>query len=143
MGHLSIAARLVALCAVGVSAIPLRLASYYSPGVVLQRGAPVTIDGWASPGAPVTAALLNAPANASVFASTVASASDGSWAVTFPAQSAGTGWELFATTGADVERCASFAFYCTGPAVSVGNVAFGDVLGCFGQSESRVGALVV
>jgi sialate O-acetylesterase len=119
------------------NAAPFRLASIFGPGMVLQRDAPVTVWGWATPGTSVYAYLVNAATNATLQASGVADGT-GLWSVKFPAQPAsGFDSRLFAATSdIDIGRCLTYQFYCSGASLSVPGIAFGDVVQCIGQSNS-------
>ena len=139
----SLAALLLLLPAHGAS--PFRLASIFGSEMVLQRGAPATIWGTASPGVAVTAQLFNTATNATLLASGTAG-DDSVWAVTFPAQPAsGFSYKFFAATSSDdFERCSLFQFYCSGASLSLYPLAFGDVIECIGQSvRERAPALPV
>lgn len=91
----------------------VRLPRLIGDNMVLQRGEPVTIWGWASPKEKVTVTFKNKSYSA------VATA-DSSWKVQLPAQAAGTGYDML-VRGKNQIR--------------IRNVAFGDVWLCSGQSN--------
>ena len=93
---------------------PLRLARLFQDGMVLQRGGPVPVWGWAPAGAVVTATLAGHTARG-------AADGDGRWTVRLPAMTAGSGHTL-EVAGA-------------GMRVTVRDVAVGDVWVASGQSN--------
>ena len=80
------------------SAAGLRLPAIFGDGAVLQRGKPITVWGWGTPGASVTAAFRSTTRRATADAA-------GKWRVTFPALAAGGPFLLSVIAGADrIER---------------------------------------
>ncbi|HEX2779743.1 MAG TPA: sialate O-acetylesterase, partial [Gemmatimonadaceae bacterium] len=97
------------------SATPqLRLPKIFSDGMVVQRGAPIPVWGWAAPKALVTARLRGHVLRATAD-------STGHWSVAFPASAAGGPFTLRVDAGSDH--------------VAVGNVLVGDVWVASGQSN--------
>jgi sialate O-acetylesterase len=96
------------------------LAPWFGDHAVLQRDRPLTLWGWAAPGAAVTVALagpgLAAPATASATA-----AADGRWQARLAALAAGGPYTLTAAAG--------------GRSASAADVLVGDVWLCSGQSN--------
>jgi hypothetical protein len=129
---------LLAACALGASALPFRVASLFSSGMVLQRDAPASAWGWSTPGSTVFGALINSATNATLLSSGVADASGG-WSVPFPAQpkSGGVYRLLLTTSPIDEQRCDLFQFYCSGASISFSGIAFGDLLLGIGQSNMQ------
>ena len=93
---------------------PLRLARLFSDGVVLQRGTPIPVWGWARPGDTVSVALHGASARA------VANG-QGQWRALLPASAAGGPWALEVSSGTTRLR--------------VADVLVGDVWVASGQSN--------
>jgi sialate O-acetylesterase len=71
----------------------LCLPQIFQDGLVLQREVPITVWGWAAPGAPVRAVLHNEVAEVTADAS-------GAWSAAFPALPAGGAYALTVSTGA-------------------------------------------
>ncbi|MCX7818705.1 MAG: sialate O-acetylesterase [Kiritimatiellae bacterium] len=92
----------------------LRMPAIFSDGMVLQRGRPIAVWGWASPGATVTVRLANAVTQ-------VVAAADGAWRAVLPAMPSGGPHELSVTSG--------------GGARTVRDVVVGEVWVCSGQSN--------
>jgi sialate O-acetylesterase len=124
------------------SAMPFRVAQIFAPNAVLQRNEPIAVWGWASPGAFVTAALFNADLGNITVWGNGTTGSDGLWTATFPPQVAASNWELFVTLeeadAATLEKCRTFAYYCTAPSFTVQPIHTGDVILCIGQSNMQV-----
>jgi len=95
-------------------AATLRLPSLFSDGMVVQRGRPVVIWGWASSGALVRVRL------AAVETQVVANA-DGAWRAVLPAMPSGGPHELTVTS--------------SGEACRIRDVVVGEVWVCSGQSN--------
>ena len=94
----------------------LRLHAIFDSDMVLQRGKPITIWGWAKPGAAVTVQLGTDKADAK------AAAEKGRWEVTFPAREASAEPQtLTVNSGSDK--------------VEMGNIVVGDVWVMYGQSN--------
>ena len=127
-------ALLLLLCPLA-QALPFKLASIFGNGMVLQRNAPATVWGFASPSTLAFAVLTNVATNATFNASGVTSA-DGVWAVTFPAQAGGYEWRISVSDSPEVVACAQDPFYCEGAFAEITSVVFGDVLLCVGQSSA-------
>jgi sialate O-acetylesterase len=90
----------------------------FSPGMVLQRGAPIRLSGKGSPGGTVIVSLDETNR-------TVRVAEDGTWSSEFPAMKAGGPHVLKAVEGADT--------------VALADVLCGDVWLCSGQSNMQMG----
>ena len=76
------------------AAEPLRLAKIFSDGLVVQRGAPIPVWGWAAPRTTVTVRFRGGIARA-------AADSAGRWRATLPASSAGGPYALTVEAGAE------------------------------------------
>ena len=94
----------------------LRLHAIFDSDMVLQRGKPITIWGWAEPGENVSVQLGKDKAEAK------AAADKGRWEVTFPAREASADPQTLTVT-AGVET------------VEMGNIVVGDVWVMYGQSN--------
>lgn len=94
----------------------LRLHAIFDSDMVLQRGKPITIWGWAAPGATVSVQLGNDKSDAQ------ANADKGRWEVTFPAREASAEPQTLIVT-AGTER------------IEMGNIVVGDVWVMYGQSN--------
>lgn len=94
----------------------LKLHAIFDSDMVLQRGKPITIWGWADPGTVVSVQLGNDKAEAR------AAADKGRWEVTFPAREA----------SADPQNLIVAA---GGEKVEMGNIVVGDVWVMYGQSN--------
>ncbi len=92
----------------------LRLPALFSDGMVLQRGRPVVIWGWAGAGASVTIRLATAETQ-------VVAAADGAWRATLPAMPSGGPHEITVASG--------------GEATTIRDVVVGEVWVCSGQSN--------
>lgn len=92
----------------------LRLPKIFSDGMVVQRGAPIPVWGWAAPKTVVTARLRGHVARATAD-------SAGRWSLSFPASAAGGPFALRVDAGSDH--------------LTVGNVLVGDVWVASGQSN--------
>ena len=100
----------------------LRLASLFSGGLVLQRGVPTRVWGWAHHGCGVGATL--AVGGGRPLRLLVEHRVGGLWVATVPPRAAGGGGRL--------------AFFTTaGDAAAVEDVAWGEVLLCLGQSNMQ------
>lgn len=98
----------------------LKVHGIFSSHMVLQRGKPIRIWGWSTPGATVGVRLGEENAEAT------AGAEKGRWEVTFPAREASTEpLQLTVTSGADT--------------VALQNIVIGDVWVMFGQSNMAFG----
>ena len=93
---------------------PLRLPAIFSDDMILQRGKPIPVWGWAGPGEKITVTLGDGRAQTTAD-------KDGKWRVTLPAMQPGGPLELL-VTGEKSEVC------CT-------DVLMGDVWLCSGQSN--------
>jgi sialate O-acetylesterase len=94
----------------------LRLHAIFDSDMVLQRGKPITIWGWAAPNAPVSVQFGSDKADAK------AAADKGRWEVTFPAREASAEPQnLTVTAGAEK--------------IEMGNIVVGDVWVMYGQSN--------
>jgi len=115
---------LVALCLAGtasaaaaqVDAAPSRLrpARLFADGVVLQRGAPIPVWGWAPPTTAVSVQLAGRTRLVTADAA-------GAWRVTFPAMPAGGPWEM--------------SIAALGERIAVRDILVGDVWVASGQSN--------
>ena len=94
----------------------LRLHAIFDSDMVLQRGKPITIWGWAEPGASVTVQLGPDKAD------TTADAGKGRWEVTFPARAASADPQTLTVTAG-------------GEKIEMGNIVVGDVWVMYGQSN--------
>lgn len=94
----------------------LRLHAIFDSDMVLQRGKPIIIWGWAKPGAAVTVQLGTDKADAK------AAAEKGRWEVTFPAREASADPQTL-TVNSGSEK------------VEMGNIVVGDVWVMYGQSN--------
>lgn len=94
----------------------LRLHAIFDSDMVLQRGKPINIWGWAAPGAAVTVQLGAERGEAR------AAAGKGRWEVTFPAREASAEPQTLTVTAG-------------GEKVEMGNVVVGDVWVMYGQSN--------
>jgi len=92
----------------------LRLPKIFGDGMVVQRGAPVTVWGWAAPGATVRASIAGRSASATADAG-------GRWEVALPALSAGGPYELAVRQGTN--------------RITLRDVLVGDVWVASGQSN--------
>lgn len=72
----------------------LRLAKIFSDGLVVQRGAPIPVWGWAAPRSPVTVRFRGGTARATADGA-------GRWRATLPASSAGGPYALTVESGAE------------------------------------------
>jgi len=115
--HVPVAAWLVALLA-GSAAAAVRPAAVFSDHMVLQRGGPVPVWGWAAPGEKVTVSIAGQTVEA-------AAAEDGRWRVTLAALKAG-GPHTLVVKGAGSE------------AVTVHDVLVGEVWLASGQSNMNM-----
>lgn len=93
---------------------PLRLPRIFGDGMVVQRGAPVTVWGWAAPGASVRVSIAARAASATA-------GTDGRWKATLPAMRAGGPYELAVASG--------------GRRIVLHDVLVGDVWVASGQSN--------
>jgi sialate O-acetylesterase len=100
----------------GAPAGKLRLHAIFDSDMVLQRGKPITIWGWAAPNAAVSVQLGKDKAD------TKAAADNGRWEVTFPAREASAEPQTLTVTAG-------------GEKVEMGNVVVGDVWVMYGQSN--------
>ncbi|MFL5562774.1 MAG: sialate O-acetylesterase [Gemmatimonadaceae bacterium] len=96
------------------AAHPLRFATLFSDGLVVQRGARMPVWGWAAPGATVTARFRGRLTRGTADSS-------GRWSVTFPASAAGGPFTLTADAG--------------GEHAAIADVMVGDVWVASGQSN--------
>ena len=105
-----------------VHAPPLTFANLFSSDMVLQRGQAAVLWGTGTPGrrVDVTVAL---PTDSSVVVSSLV-APNGEWRVQLKAMDAATGVTITATDGVNT--------------LTLGNVAFGDVFLCSGQSNMKI-----
>jgi sialate O-acetylesterase len=113
----ALAAFLLPLGAAAQPAAPAaapRLPKLFADGVVLQRGAPIPVWGWAAPNAAVAVTFRGATRRATA-------RSDGAWKVQLPAAAAGGPYELTVAGARDTVR--------------VRNVLVGDVWVASGQSN--------
>jgi sialate O-acetylesterase len=94
----------------------LKLHAIFDSDMVLQRGKPITIWGWATPGATVSVHLGSDKAEAK------AEGDKGRWEVTFPAREASAEPQTLTVT-AGTEK------------VEMGNIVVGDVWVMYGQSN--------
>lgn len=94
----------------------LKLHAIFDSDMVLQRGKPIVIWGWAKPGDSVSVQLGNDKAEAK------AAAEKGRWEVTFPAREASADPQTL-TVSAGSEK------------VEMGNIVVGDVWVMYGQSN--------
>lgn len=94
----------------------LRLHAIFDSDMVLQRGKPITIWGWAAPDAPVSVQFGGDKADAK------AAAGQGRWEVTFPAREASAEPQNL-TVAAGNEK------------IEMGNIVVGDVWVMYGQSN--------
>jgi sialate O-acetylesterase len=108
------AAASVAKAQVTVPPVALRLPQLFGDGMVLQRGTPVPVWGWAAPGTRVAVTLQGRTARA-------AADSGGVWSVMLPAMSAGGPYALAVEGG--------------GVRIDVRDVLVGDVWVASGQSN--------
>jgi len=115
--RLSVAACLVALLA-GSAGADVRLAAVFSDHMVLQRGCPVPVWGWAAPGQKVTVTVAGKKAEATADAG-------GRWKAELPALEAG-GPHTLVVTGAG------------GNPVTVNDVLVGEVWLASGQSNMNM-----
>lgn len=99
-----------------VQAEQLRLHAIFDSDMVLQRGKPITIWGWAAPNSPVSVQFGKDKADAK------AAESKGRWEVTFPAREASAEPQIL-TVSAGGEK------------VEMGNIVVGDVWVMYGQSN--------
>lgn len=95
---------------------PLRLHAIFDSDMVLQRGKPITIWGWAAPGNPVSVQLGKDKADAK------AAPDRGRWEVTFPAREASAEAQTLTVTAG-------------GEKVEMNNIVVGDVWVMYGQSN--------
>ena len=132
--RVALAALALAAAPAPAAALPVRLASIFGPGMVLQRDADVGFWGWGRPSATVYASLMNAATNQTLQAQAAADAA-GAWRLAFPPQPAsGAVWRLLlASSPVDLARCDAFQFYCSGASAAVNGISFGDVHLCIGQ----------
>jgi len=102
------------------TALPTKfsLSKCFGDNMVLQRGVPVTLWGFAPPGTSVVTTFAG-----SKFTST-AGAADGVWRQALPAQPANAAGQAIA-----------FRVEATGESAAISNVVFGDVYVCGGQSN--------
>ena len=110
------------LCACSVSAFAheLRLPSFFSNGMVLQRDTKVAVWGWGTPKERVTIEFKGKKATATVKA-------DGSWKAFLPKMEAsGEGTDLTVREQG------------TGKVLTISNVLVGDVFLCSGQSNMEL-----
>ncbi len=109
---------LTALCAAQETAPAgkLRLHAIFDSDMVLQRGKPIVIWGWAEPGASVSVQLGKDKAD------TKAAADKGRWEVTLPAREASAEPQTMTVTAG-------------GEKVEMGNIVVGDVWVMYGQSN--------
>lgn len=94
----------------------LKLHAIFDSDMVLQRGKPIVIWGWATPGAGVTVQLGTDKAEAK------AAAEKGRWEVTFPAREASAAPQTL-TVNSGSEK------------IEMGNIVIGDVWVMYGQSN--------
>ena len=95
---------------------PLRLHAIFDSDMVLQRGKPITIWGWAAPGNPVSVQLGKDKADAK------AAPDRGRWEVTLPAREASAESQTLTVTAG-------------GEKVEMNNIVVGDVWVMYGQSN--------
>jgi sialate O-acetylesterase len=93
------------------------LHAMFADHAVLQRGQPISVYGWAKPGADVRVQLGNAMA-------TARAGTDGRWRAALPAMTAGGPYALHAVSGGDRQE--------------VRDLLVGDVFLCTGQSNMAV-----
>ena len=94
----------------------LRLHAIFDSDMVLQRGKPITIWGWAKPNATVSVQLGKDKADAK------AAADKGRWEVTFPAREASVEPQTLTVTAGSEK-------------IEMGNIVIGDVWVMYGQSN--------
>lgn len=94
----------------------LKLHAIFDSDMVLQRGKPIVIWGWAKPGDSVTVQLGKETAEAK------AAAEKGRWEVTFPAREASADAQTLTVTAGSEK-------------VEMGNIVIGDVWVMYGQSN--------
>jgi sialate O-acetylesterase len=94
----------------------LRLHAIFDSNMVLQRGKPIVIWGWAAPGASVSVQLGKDKAEAK------AAADNGRWEVTFAARQASAEPQILTVTAG-------------GEKIEMGNIVVGDVWVMYGQSN--------
>lgn len=94
----------------------LRLHAIFDSDMVLQRGKPITLWGWAKPGAAVSVQLGTDKADAK------AAGDKGRWEVTFPAREASAEPQTLTVTSGSEK-------------VEMGNIVVGDVWVMYGQSN--------
>lgn len=102
----------------------LRLPTILAPNMLLQRGVPAQIWGWAAPGATVRVALDGGAAPVSVHAKP-----DGTFVAVLPAQPAALNRALTVTCSTCSQDLGSSR------SIVLNNVAFGDLYLCSGQSN--------
>lgn len=149
MAH-AFAARRRALAALAAAALlggsrtaasRFELANVFQSGMVVQRGAPITLWGWSAPGAPVFGAMRAADSNSSLFVSAQADAASGLFRLAFPAQAAGA-FDFVISSRAISDRCSQgpYLFSCAGWGLILSSVYVGDVVFCGGQSAAFLAA---
>lgn len=92
----------------------LRLSRVIGNSMVIQRGVPVPVWGWAAPGAQISVTFKSATRTATADA-------HGAWSVTFPATSAGGPFEMMVSSGAQ--------------RIALHDILVGDVWVASGQSN--------
>ena len=118
----SIIRSLAATLSIGLTSLshaqaePLRLHAIFDSDMVLQRGKPITIWGWAAPGNPVSVQLGKDKAEAK------AAPDRGRWEVTLPAREASAEPQTLTVTAG-------------GEKVEMNNIVVGDVWVMYGQSN--------
>ena len=115
------------------------LANVFAPGMVVQRGAPIVLWGWAAPGAAVYGAMKASDSNSSLFVSAQADAGSALFRLVFPAQAAGT-FDFVVSSEPISDRCSEgpYLFSCAGWGIALSPVYVGDVVFCGGQSNMQV-----
>jgi len=118
-----------------VLAARFELANVLQSGMVMQRGAPVILWGWAPPSSGVFGAMRATTSNASTFSST-ASGGDGLFRLVFPPQTEGA-FDFVVSSRAIPDRCSQgpYLFSCSGWGLTLLDVVMGDVIFCGGQSN--------
>ncbi|MGZ3687340.1 MAG: sialate O-acetylesterase, partial [Bdellovibrionota bacterium] len=110
----TVVAAILLIHATGCRVVPLHALSTISGHAVLQAGKPFSIQGWATPGATVSALFRGQDYHAKVN-------SDSRWKIDFPPQSVGKGSDLILSTEREMQ-----VFH---------DVAVGEVWVCSGQSN--------
>lgn len=121
----------LALCCVAVAGAAVRLPRFFASGMVLQRGVPVPVWGWADAGSRVTVALYAEGQPQPVGSAEAVAGDDGAWRVELPSLEAGGPYTL----AVDEEGGAASA---AGHGVQLSDVLVGDVFLCSGQSNMEL-----